>query len=446
MGRVRVSAYGLSGQPRLYDVDPDATPGAVVGDNLTLGAAVTLLSGVTLPAGYVLQASDLLNGLMGGTGTSIPSGTDWSLITSIPANVQAVAGLSAVGMVVRQAAGTWTTRGLVQPAAGITISNANGDAGAPTFALADDLAAVEGLATTGLAVRTAANTWATRTITAGAGMVVTNGDGVAGDPTTAHADTSSVADLNSNNSNGVVIQGYAVTFDTFGHVQTVSVGTVDLDTRYLQATSIGNGLKIVSNVLSAGESGTEDTTTFLRGDGIWSNVLTGGITAYGARNRFAANSEVFALQIGYNSTRVLAGEAFYIGATNSSTPDLVLSRSDGTERVRVLNNGNIGLNNASEFGSGSGVIGVANATVVPTTNPTGGAVWYVESGASKARGSSGTTTTFAAANPHCPACGSDFVHEWDNPERWGYLAMCMNCFADGVNSHTRTRGAWNLKE
>lgn len=73
MGKVRVSAYGLSGQPRLYDFDPDATPGAVVGTNLTLGAAVTLLSGVTLPAGYVLQASDVLNGLIN-TGSGVENG------------------------------------------------------------------------------------------------------------------------------------------------------------------------------------------------------------------------------------------------------------------------------------------------------------------------------------------------------------------------------------
>ena len=51
-----------------------------------------------------------------------------------------------------------------------------------TLALADDLAAVEGLSASGIATRTASNTWAARTIVAGAGMAVTNGDGVAGNP------------------------------------------------------------------------------------------------------------------------------------------------------------------------------------------------------------------------------------------------------------------------
>lgn len=85
------------------------------------------------------------------------------------------------GIVVRTALGVTTARTLVQPAAGITITNANGVAGNPTFALADDLLALEGLAGTGYAVRSAANTWVQRTITGTANnILITNGDGVAG--------------------------------------------------------------------------------------------------------------------------------------------------------------------------------------------------------------------------------------------------------------------------
>lgn len=72
------------------------------------------------------------------------------------------------------------------------------------------------------------------TITAGVGIDVVNGDAAAGPPTISHEDTSSVSDLTSDNSNGVVLQDITITFDTFGHVLSVSAGTVDLDTRYLQ--------------------------------------------------------------------------------------------------------------------------------------------------------------------------------------------------------------------
>jgi len=51
---------------------------------------------------------------------------------------------------------------LTAPAAGVTIT---GGAGSITFALADDLAAVEGIATTGVVSRTAADTWGTSSIT-----------------------------------------------------------------------------------------------------------------------------------------------------------------------------------------------------------------------------------------------------------------------------------------
>lgn len=49
------------------------------------------------------------------------------------------------------------------------------------------------------------------------------------------------------------------------------------------------------------------------------------------------------------------------------------------------------------FGAGDGVIGIANRTVVPSTNPAGGGVLYAEAGALKWRGSAGTVTTIAAA-------------------------------------------------
>lgn len=195
-------------------------------------------------------------------------------------DLEAVEGLTTTGLAARTAASTWATRTLVQPAAGITITNPGGVAGDPTFALANDLAAVEGLGTTGYAVRTAADTWATRTLTAGSGIDITNGSGVAGNTTIAHADTSSVANLTSNNSGVVVIQDIAFTFDTFGHVLTATAGTVDLSGAFDPAGSAAAALA-AANAYTDGEIATREPTItagttyqFWRGDKTFTNTLS----------------------------------------------------------------------------------------------------------------------------------------------------------------------------
>lgn len=60
--------------------------------------------------------------------------------------------------------------------------------------------------------------------------------------------------------------------------------------------------------------------------------------------------------------------------------------------------GSIGLfTETANFGGGERVMYIANRVTAPATNPTGGGILYVESGALKYRGSSGTVTTIASA-------------------------------------------------
>jgi hypothetical protein len=72
--------------------------------------------------------------------------------------------------------------------------------------------------------------------------------------------------------------------------------------------------------------------------------------------------------------------------------------TSGTERFRFDSSGNLALFAAGgTYGGGTLVAFIHNCSVVPTTNPTAGGILYVDTGALKYRGSSGTVTTIAAA-------------------------------------------------
>ena len=105
-------------------------------------------------------------------------------VQAYDATLTAWAAYNTNGLVTQTAADTFTGRTLTGPAAGISVSNGNGVSGNPTLALANDLSAVEGLGSTGIAVRSASDTWVQRTITASSSteVTVTNGDGVSGNP------------------------------------------------------------------------------------------------------------------------------------------------------------------------------------------------------------------------------------------------------------------------
>lgn len=146
------------------------------------------LSGLSwVMSGHTGTASRVAGFNGSGAATHYAIGSD---LQAWDADLDALAGLGTTGLAARTGAGTWALRTLTGPAAGLTVTDGSGAGGNPTLALANDLAAVEGLSGTGLAARTAADTWALRTITAGGPTItITDGDGVAGNPTIALSGT-----------------------------------------------------------------------------------------------------------------------------------------------------------------------------------------------------------------------------------------------------------------
>lgn len=179
-------------------------------------------------------------------------------VQAYDAGLDALAAKSSTGVLVQTGADTYASRTITGPAAGLTITDGDGVAGNPTIALANDLAALEGLTTTGQIVRTGDGTAVTRTLEGVAGnTVVTNGDGVAGNPS---VDLASVTDSGT----GSFLK---LSTDSYGRVTgTTAVVLSDIktiaDSEYVNAAgdSMTGDLAMGGNLITgvgAPESGTD---------------------------------------------------------------------------------------------------------------------------------------------------------------------------------------------
>lgn len=135
---------------------------------------ITVTNDPTLPNERALAAA---------TGLSLADGGAGGAITVTPANdLGALEALGTTGIAARIAAETWALRTLQPPAAGLAITNPAGVAGDPTFALANDIGAIEGLVGTGYARRTGVDTWILDAGTGGGVTSVAQGTGVKATP------------------------------------------------------------------------------------------------------------------------------------------------------------------------------------------------------------------------------------------------------------------------
>lgn len=118
----------------------------------------------------------------------------------------------------------------------------------------------------------------------------------------------------------------------------------------------------------------------------------------------ATQTTIGSLSAGYTTSGMFVANSGFVFSnmdnglnvgTNKLT-DLSLW-TNSIKRMEFNSVGNMAFGATSSYGSGVGVFFIANATTVPTTNPTGGGIIYVEAGALKYRGSSGTITTLGLA-------------------------------------------------
>jgi len=145
--------------------------------------AANVTNGLWARTGTGTGAARTLTAPAAGLTITNPAGTAGNPTFALANDLAALEGLSTSGFSARIGTDSWAVRTLTAPAAGFTITNPAGIAGNPTFVLSDDLGALEALGTTGIAARTGTSTWANRTLTGtGNRITVTNGDGVAGNP------------------------------------------------------------------------------------------------------------------------------------------------------------------------------------------------------------------------------------------------------------------------
>lgn len=200
--------------------------------------------------------------------------------------------------------------------------------------------------------------------------------------------------IRSDGTGGVTLQNSAVTIDDSGNLSTS--GTLTGSTSY----SNGSFVSLTDSSVYGASLIRLNTDTYVYRDAanIWAH--RNGTTSQATRvyNTYTSGTNYERGVFDWKTTAntLLIGTEKGSGGGTARPLNLI---TDGTARAvfEASTYNTTLLANAGSYGSGSGVLFLGNATTAPTTDPTGGGILYVEAGALKYRGSSGTVTTIANA-------------------------------------------------
>ena len=131
------------------------------------------------------------------------------------------------------------------------------------------------------------------------------------------------------------------------------------------------------------------------------SVGTTGVIVRGANGQ-SANMQEWQTWNGTTATTVAnidsAGN-FTVAGQNFIATQFIRSNLDSASSIVLPGSQNVWIGGGTaSLGGGSSVIGIRNAQTAPTSNPTGGGILYVDTGALKYRGTSGSAATIVNAD------------------------------------------------
>lgn len=343
-----------------YPGQPSITTVGTISSGVWAATVLDIAHGGTGLTSAGAEGSLLVANSVGGWGYLGPSADGWVLTT-----------IAGVPDWAPASDGTVTSVNITAPAAGITATGGPiTTSGSITLGLANDLGALEAISSTGVAVRTGADTWTVRTLLGTPNRIsLVDGNGVAGAPQIDIAST------------------------YVGQTSITTLGTI--------GTGVWNGTGIAAGFGGTGYTayadgdllvGISGNTLAKLAIGSTNQVLTvaGGVPVWAGAPSSALNST----QIGYgNGSNVLTGTSTL--TWTNSTLTMQLGAGTGTSTIRTAN-ASSGANAASltiQTGdANSGVVGAGLLTLL--------------GGAGAGSSAAGSIAVVAGNNPSTGAGGS----------------------------------------